>query len=158
MLDDNHDYFVYKTFTHKSKQARLKPLSKPISQPPPSPPSSYQPPDTVDYLRFLYVSSSGEDSFVITSRQLRIDWCLQCAFQGLVHGPFLESIMLFSSWEEDSLYPASRCRATMELSPHPNDIRVRLVDMSVPWQTIDNWPKPAQLSKMPSWLNLSLEM
>ena len=58
MLDDNHDYFVYKTFTHKSKQTRLKPLSKPISQPPPSPPSSYQPPDTVDYLRFLYASSS----------------------------------------------------------------------------------------------------
>ena len=59
ILDDNHDYFVYKTFTHKSKQARLKPLSKPISQPPPSPPSSYQPPDTVDYLCFLYVSSSS---------------------------------------------------------------------------------------------------
>ncbi len=38
------------------KQYRLKPLSKPISQPAPSPPSSYQPPDTVDYLRFLYVS------------------------------------------------------------------------------------------------------
>ena len=41
------------------KQSRLKPLSKPISQPAPSPPSSYQPPDTVDYLRFLYVSSSA---------------------------------------------------------------------------------------------------
>ncbi len=65
----------------------------------------------------------GEDSFVITSRQRRIDWCLQCAFQGLVHGPLLESIMMFSSWEEDSLYPVSRCRATMQLSPHPNDIR-----------------------------------
>ncbi len=59
MLDDNHDYFVYKTFTHESKQVRLKPLSKPISQPPPSPPSSYQPSDTVDYLRFLYVLSSS---------------------------------------------------------------------------------------------------
>jgi hypothetical protein len=59
MFDDNHDYFVYKTFTHKSKQVRLKSLSKPISQPPPSPPSSYQPPDTVDYLCFLYVSSSS---------------------------------------------------------------------------------------------------
>ena len=84
MLDDNHDYFVYKTFTHKSKQARLKPLSKPISQPPPSPPSSYQPPDTVDYLRFLYVSSSSVktplssqvgnfvliDAFIVLSRVL----------------------------------------------------------------------------------------
>jgi hypothetical protein len=26
----------------------------------------------------------------------------------------------------------------MELSPHPNDIRVRLVDMRVPWET----PRP----------------
>ncbi len=77
----------------------------------------------------------GEDSFVITSRQRRIDWCLQCVFQGLVHGPFLENIMLFSSWKEDSLYPVSRYRTTMELSPHPNDIRVRLVDMRVSWQT-----------------------
>jgi hypothetical protein len=41
------------------KQARLKPLSQPISQPAPSTPSSYQAPDTVDYLRFLYVSSSS---------------------------------------------------------------------------------------------------
>jgi hypothetical protein len=32
---------------------------RPISQPAPSPPSSYQPSDTVDYLRFLYVSSSS---------------------------------------------------------------------------------------------------
>jgi hypothetical protein len=75
------------------KQYRLKPLSKTISQPAPSPPSSYQPPDTVDYLRFLYVSWSCEDSFVITSRQRRIDWCLQCAFQGLV---FLTSLMTSS--------------------------------------------------------------
>ena len=40
--------------------------------------------------------------------------------------------------KEDSLYPASRCRTTMpplELSPHPKDIRVRLVDMIVPWKT-----------------------
>ncbi len=80
----------------------------------------------------------GEDSFVITSRQHRIDWFLQCVFQGLVHGFNLESIMLFSSWKEDSLYPVSRCRATIELSPHLNDVRVRLVDMSVPSQT--PWP------------------
>jgi hypothetical protein len=46
--------------------------------------------------------------------------------------------MLFSSWKEDSLYPVSRCRATIELSPHLNDVRVRLVDMSVPSQT--PWP------------------
>ena len=47
----------------------------------------------------------------------------------------LVSIMLFSSWKKDSLYPASRCRASMELSPHPKDIRVRLVVMSVFLQT-----------------------
>ncbi len=63
------------------------------------------------------------------------DCCLQCAFQGLVRSFFLESIMLFSSWKKDSPYPASRCRATMERSPHPNDIRVRFVDMSMPWHT-----------------------
>jgi hypothetical protein len=55
----------------------------------------------------------------------------------IVHSFLLESIQFFSSWKKDSLYcdPASRCRATIELSPHPNDIRVRLVDMSVPCQT-----------------------
>ncbi len=41
------------------KQVRLKPLSKPISQPGTSSPSSYQPPPTVDYLSFFYVSSSS---------------------------------------------------------------------------------------------------
>ena len=51
-------------------------------------------------------------SFVITSRQFGVDTCLQCAFQRIVHGVFLESIMLFSSWSKDSLYPASRCRGT----------------------------------------------
>ncbi len=72
------------------KQDRLRPLSKTISQPPSSPPSSYQPPDTVDYLRFLYVSSSlVKTSFVITSRQRRIYWCLQCDFQGLSMVHFL---------------------------------------------------------------------
>ncbi len=74
----------------------------------------------------------GEDSFVITCRQFGIHSCLQCAFQCLVHGPFLEIIMLFSSCSKDSLYPVSRSRATMELSPHPNDIRVRSLHMSVP--------------------------
>jgi hypothetical protein len=49
---------------------------------------------------------------------------LQCAFQCLVHSAFLESIMLVSSWKpavktrstscsKDSLYPASRSRATI---------------------------------------------
>jgi hypothetical protein len=47
----------------------------------------------------------GEDSFVITSRQFGIHSCLQCDFQRLVHGPFLEIIMLFSSCSKDSLYP-----------------------------------------------------
>ncbi len=41
-----------------------------------------------------------------------------CVFQCLVHGIFLEIIMLFSSCSKDSLYPTSRSRATMELSPH----------------------------------------
>ncbi len=91
----------------------------------------------------------GEVSFVITSRQCHIDWCLQCVFQGLVHGPLLESIMLFSNWKEDSLYPTSRCRVTMELSPHPNDIRVR-------WAYPDR--RASQYWKMTSRLNLSLEM
>ncbi len=97
----------------------------------------------------------GEDSFVITSRQRRIDWCLQCAFQGLVHGPFLESIILFSSWKEDSLYPASRCRATMGLSPHPKDIRVRLVDMSVPWQTTSPIVKDTFLTELVGFLSFT---
>jgi hypothetical protein len=56
--------------------------------------------------------------------------------------------MLFSSCKEDSLYPASRCRATMELSPHPNDIRVRLVDMSVPWQMPTPIVKDASLNEI----------
>ena len=52
---------------------------------PPQHPFSYQDPTTVGYYCFLYVSSFiGEDSFVITSRQFGIDYCLQCAFQGLV--------------------------------------------------------------------------
>jgi len=44
-----------------------------------------------------------KDSFVITSRQFGIDFCLHSDFQRLVH-------------------------------PHPKDIRVRSVHMSVPWQ------------------------
>jgi hypothetical protein len=34
----------------------------------------------------------------------------------------------------------------MELSPHPNDIRVRLVDMTVPWQTPNPIVKDAFLT------------
>ncbi len=57
--------------------------------------------------------------------------------------------MLFSSSKKDSLYPASlRCRATMELSPHPNDVRVRLVDMSVPCQTPSPILKDAFLTEL----------
>ena len=44
--------------------------------------------------------------------------------------------MLFSSSSKDSLYPDSRSRATMELSPHPNDIRVRSLHISVSWQLV----------------------
>ena len=59
-----------------------------------------------------------EDSFGITSRQFGIHTCLQSAFQCLVHCLFPEIIMLFSSCNKDSRYPASRCRAGTELSPH----------------------------------------
>jgi hypothetical protein len=36
----------------------------------------------------------------------------------------------------------------MELSPHPNDIRVRLVDMNVPWQTTSPIVKDALLTEL----------
>ncbi len=101
----------------------------------------------VDYFRFLYVSSSSVktplswqvDNLVfipvfMTSRQFGIHSCLQCVFQSLVHGIFLEIIMLLSTCSKDSRYPTSRSRVTMELSPHPNDMRVRSLHMSVSWQ------------------------
>jgi hypothetical protein len=78
MLDDNHDYFVYKTFTHREN------------------------------LNVLVVSTDGR-------------------------------VTLYTNDEMNMFGKrGSRFRATMQLSPHPNDIRVRLVDMSVPWQT----PRP----------------
>ncbi len=51
----------------------------------------------------------------ITSRQFGIHSCLQCDFQSLVHSVFL---------------------VTMELSPHPNDIRVRSFHMTVSCQWV----------------------
>ncbi len=92
----------------KIKQTRPKPLSQTIWQPPPLNPVSYQP-STHRRLLALPVcviasSSSGEDSFVITSRQFGIHSFLQSDFQRLVHSVFLESIILFSSWSKDSLY------------------------------------------------------
>ncbi len=117
------------------KQTRLKPLTLPTWQPPPLNPVSYQPPTHRRNLPFpVRDFIIGEDSFVITSRQYGIHSCLQCAFQRLVHSAFLESIMMFSSCSKDSLYPTSRSRATMEMSPHPNDIWVRSLHMSVTWQ------------------------
>jgi hypothetical protein len=102
---------------------------------PPLQPVSYQRPTHRRLLPFpIRVFIIGEDSFVITSRQFGIHSCLQCDFQSLVHSAFLESIMLFSSCSKDSLYPASRSRTTMELSPHPNDIWVRSLHMRVTWQ------------------------
>ena len=59
-----------------------------------------------------------EDSFGITSRQFIVQTCLQSAFQCLIHCPFLEIIMPFSSCSKDSLYPCSRRMASMEFSPH----------------------------------------
>jgi hypothetical protein len=41
--------------------------------------------------------------------------CFPVSWQSTVF--FLERIMMFSSWKKDSLYPVSRCRETMELSP-----------------------------------------
>ena len=108
------------------KETRLKPLSKSISQPPP-PESGPCLLPTSWHRRVLSfpvcVIIIGEDSFVITCHQHGIDWYLQCVFQGLVYSFFLEIILLFSICKEDSLYPSSRSRATMELSPHPNDIQ-----------------------------------
>ena len=84
------------------KRAGLKPLSKTMWQPPPPHPFCYQAPATVGYLRSCMCHHHlREDSFVITSRQFGIDWCLQCAFQGLVPSFFLESIMLFSRKQTD---------------------------------------------------------
>ncbi len=118
------------------KQARLKPLSKPISQPAPSPPSSCQPPDTVDYLRFLYVSSSSVktplssqvgnvvliDVFNVLSRVLsmvlflRASWCVPAEKKTRSIPP------------PDTGQPWN----CLHILTTPN---VRLVDMSVPWQT-----------------------
>jgi hypothetical protein len=84
ILDDDHDYFVYKTFTHKCHNHRLRPL------PPNNLLTLY-----IDYLRFLYVSSSSVktsllsqvgnvvliDSFNVLSRVLsmvlflRVSYC-----------------------------------------------------------------------------------
>ena len=49
--------FTKRLLTNQTSQ--IESLSKTILQLAPSPPSSYQPPDTVDYLCFLYVSSSS---------------------------------------------------------------------------------------------------
>ncbi len=65
-------------------------------QPPPRHPVSYQPPTNRRILVFpVWIFIIGEDSFVFTSRQFGIHSCLQCVFHRLVHGPFLEIIMLF---------------------------------------------------------------
>ena len=113
-------------------------------------PVSYQPPTHRRLLVFpvCVFIIDAEDSFVITSRKFGIHSCLQCALQCLVHGPFLEIIMLFSSCSKDSLYPVSRSRATMELSPHPNDIWVRSLHMSVPWQVAIPIVKDAFLAEV----------
>ncbi len=117
------------------KQTRLKPLTHPIWQLPLLHPVSYQPPTHRRLLSFpVCVFIIGEDSFVMTSRQFGIHSWLQCDFHRLVRGIFLEIIMLFSSCSKDSLYPTSRSRTTMELSPHPNDIWVRSLHKNVSWQ------------------------
>jgi hypothetical protein len=77
------------------KQSKLKPLSH-TSQP-----------------CFLYVSHHQWRLLCHHKSAIGIHSCLQCDFQSLVHSTFLESIMLFSSCSKDSLYPASRSRATI---------------------------------------------
>ncbi len=95
------------------KPTRLKTLTHPIWQPPPLHPVSYQPTTHRRILPFpVRVFIIGEDSIVITSRQFDTHSWLQCDFQCLAHSVFLESIMLFSRCSKDSLYPASRSRAT----------------------------------------------
>jgi hypothetical protein len=92
------------------KQTRLKSLSQSVWQPTPRCPFfSYQPPSHRRLLVFpVCTIIIGEDSFVITSRQLGIDSCLQqCVLRSFVHSPFLESIMLFSNWKKQSLYPST---------------------------------------------------
>ena len=86
------------------KQISVNPLSRYKWQPPPLHPFSYQPPDLRRWLLVFPVCTIiiDEGSLVITSRQFGIDSCLQCVFQCLVHGPFLESIMLFSRWKDSS--------------------------------------------------------
>ncbi len=76
MFDDNHWLFRLQNVYSQIKQAWLKPLSKSISQPAPWTPSSYQTPDTVIYLRFLYVSSSGEDSFKCHHKSVTSYWLM----------------------------------------------------------------------------------
>ncbi len=126
---------VYKTFTHKAN----KPDSSHWLTPNDNhllctlSPTNLLP--TVGYFRFLYVPSSSVKTPLSSQvGNLVFIPALQCTFQRLVHSAFLESIMLFSSCSKDSLYPASRCRATMELSPHPNDIWVRSLHMIVSCQ------------------------
>jgi hypothetical protein len=130
------------------KQRRLKPLSQSIWQPPPLYPVSYQPPTHRRLLPFpVCVFIIREDSFVMTSRQFGIHSCRQFVSQRLVHGPFLEIIILFSSCSKESLYPVSRSRTTMELSPLPH-IRVRSIHMIVPWQVVIPIVKDAFLTEV----------
>jgi hypothetical protein len=122
------------------KEVRLNPLSKPISQPPSPYPVSYQPPDvTVEYLFFLYVSSSSKtplssqvDNLVKTPLSSQVDNLVLIDIFNVVSRVlsivfFLRTSSCFPpDCKTDSLYPDSRSRATMELSPHPKDISVRL--------------------------------
>ena len=137
----------------------VQPLGKTISQPPASPPVSYQPPTTIGYLLFLYVSSSSVknplssqggnivliDDFNVISRVLT-----------RVPSFFSQGIMLFSNCKEDSLYPTTRYRTTMELSPHPNDAD----QGTFGWheRALITWQTPRPIVKMSSWLKLSWDM
>ena len=97
----------YKTFTHKSDH-----ITTTSSEPFLLPTSCHR-----SLLVFpVCVVIIGEDSFVIESQVSNIVLIdtFNVIFQGLVHNIFLESLM-FSSWKEDSLYPVSRCRATIEV-------------------------------------------
>jgi hypothetical protein len=131
LIIKSFDYFVYKTFTHKSKKPDYIHWVSPYHNHLHTLSQSYQPPSTVDYLCFLYVSL--QSSLVFSLK-------ISCRFP-TTRKTHCDSIPS----------PESRCKATVELSLHPHNIRVRLVDMRVSWQTTNRIVK----NTFESWLNLS---
>jgi hypothetical protein len=111
IISDNAMWKRLQNVWSQINQIRLKPLSQPIWQPPPLHPVSYQPTTHRRLLPF------PEDSFVMTSRQFGIHSWLQFTFHRLVHGIFLEIIILFSSCFPTS---TSTMFLILSLSPTPS--------------------------------------